>query len=622
MRRGRLQTGLTLALVLFAIAWSNFLGGIHVDGRASVLDRGEDVSLDLRFAIAGPRPAPGNVVIVAIDDATIDAYRQYPLSRRRLAEMVDALKRAGVSAIAFDLLLTDPESPEADNALAAALRGAPAVIAAAATFSSAHQNGPSALRTIDDIPAADGLLEPLRLFRESAGIGTANVSAAAGGTPRHLPLVINRGDQIIPSLPLRAAALSLGRDIEIDGDRVQLGARTIATDLGLNLPLRFYGPRGSFRTISFLDALRPENAAALQGKIAIIGVTGLGTGDTFATPFDPVLPGVEVLATGLGHLTNGDGLMRTPAIRLFDKVEAILLAVLVVPLVMWRRTWTGLGLAACLMAASALMAILAFANGIWLSMALPLAALMPPAVLAFAARLLTIQLTERRLRAERRMLQRFQPAALAERLSQSGDYLATPVQQMLAILFIDLSGFTSTSERIGLSQTRTLLKGLHDVIDGVVSQAEGVVLNYMGDGAMIVFGLPDPRPDDADRAVRAALALHRSVSEWLGTLPRGAAPAGVRIGANYGEAVVSRLGGDEHQHITATGDSVNVTSRSLQVASDLDAAIVFSRAILSASHHHVAEGDGILSPEQEVFLRGRASSLRVQLWSPSGPQPM
>ena len=297
MKRGRLETGLTFGLVLIGLAWTGFLADIHVNGRASGLDRAEDVSLDLRFALLGPRPAPENVVIVAIDDATIAAYRQYPLSRRHLAQLVDALMRGKVVAIAFDLLLTDPEAPEPDQALAVALQGAPAVIAAAANFSLRLQSGTEASDTLGNVPSAEGMLFPLDRFRTVAEIGVANVSSSAGGTPRHLPLLVRWGDQILPGLPMRAAALAAGAGIEIDGDRVRFGAITIMADLGLSLPLRFYGPQGTLRTISFLDALKPENAGALKGKIAIVGVTALGTGDTFATPFDPVLPGVVVLAT-------------------------------------------------------------------------------------------------------------------------------------------------------------------------------------------------------------------------------------------------------------------------------------------------------------------------------------
>lgn len=617
MKRGRLETGLTLGLVLIGIAWASFLADIHVNGRASGLDRAEDVSLDLRFAIVGPRPAPDNVVIVAIDDPTIAAYKKYPLSRRHLAQLVDSLMQAKVAAIAFDLLLTDPESPEADDALAVALRKAPAVIAAAATFSRQPQAGAVRPDTLGDLPSATGMLLPLDLFRGAAEIGMANVSSAASGTPRHLPLLVRWGGQILPGLPMRTAALAAGTRIEIDGNEVRLGSAAITADLGLSLPLRFYGPRGTFRTISFIDALKPENAEALRGRIAIVGVTALGTGDTFATPYDPVLPGVEVLATGLAHLTNGDSLHRTPETRLFDAILAILLTVIVVPLVMWRRTWVGLGFAACVMAACAILTVAAFAEGIWLSMALPLGAILPPAVLAFAARLLVIQLTERRLRAERQTLRRFQPAALADRLSQSGDYLSEPVQQTLAILFIDLSGFTGTSERIGLDRTRSLLKGLHDVIDDVVSRADGVVLSYMGDGAMIVFGLPEPRPEDAARAAGAALSLNRAVTEWLATLDPELAPAGVRIGAHFGAAVVSRLGGDRHQHITATGDSVNVTSRLLQVATDFGAAIVFSAAVVNETGRDFFQASGgVLSPPRPVRVRGRAGGLVVHLWNP------
>ena len=99
-------------------------------------------------------------------------------------------------------------------------------------------------------------------------------------------------------------------------------------DLGYHMPLRFYGPEGSFKRISAAQVLRggldPE---ALRGKVVVVGVTAAGSGDLFATPFDRVAPGVEVFATAIGNLLAGDGLARTRSTRRIDAAAAVALPV-------------------------------------------------------------------------------------------------------------------------------------------------------------------------------------------------------------------------------------------------------------------------------------------------------
>jgi adenylate cyclase len=92
----------------------------------------------------------------------------------------------------------------------------------------------------------------------------------------------------------------------------------------------------------------------------------------------------------------------------------------------------------------------------------------------------------------------------------------------------------------------------------------------------------------------------------------------VRVGAHYGPVVVSRLGADTHQHITATGDSVNVASRLLEVARQEGALAALSADLLRAAGDPPVAGIG---PEREVAIRGRSRPLRVRLWAPRDPGP-
>src|SRR3954471_10406626 len=612
------QTTLTIAATLVAIVWASVLAVRHLEGRASALDRIEAPLLDLRYLLAGPRPAPKNVVIVAIDDEAIREAGRYPVPRAWPSRVLRELAASGPSAVALDILFLDAEAPEADQALVDALRDARAIIAAAGIFGADDAGASSGAARLDNVPSADHVLWPIDRFRQVATVGVVNLATDHAGSPRHLPLVISVGDRIIPSLPLRAAVAAAGADPTIEADRVTIGSTVIRPDLGLHLPLRFYGRRGTVETVSAGQLMRGAVARErLRGRIVLVGATAIGASDSFSTPFDPVMPGVEVLATAVAHLTNGDGLTRTPATRRLDAAVTIVFAAMTILLLPARRVGLGIALMAVMVVGWVALTVLAFSRGVWLSMTVPLAAALPPALLYVTARLWLDQAAERRLQAAQRTLLHFQPPALSNLLMNAPEFLAEPIEQNAAVLFVDLSGFTGLSERLGPKRTRDLLKTLHSIIDEEVTRQGGLVLSYMGDGAMAVFGLPKPRDDDAKRAIEAALALAKHIQSWIERSgPDTTGKLGVRAGAHYGPVVVSRLGGESHQHITTTGDSVNVASRLLEGAADHQALVPASADILAAAAGRLApEIAQAFGPEEKVAIRGRAQPLAIRFWT-------
>jgi adenylate cyclase len=615
MRFASLKTGLTATAVALALAWSALLASWHLHGRASLLDRFEATLADLRFIVGGPRPAPEDVVIVAIDDETVREAGRYPLSRTRMARLVRALAQQRPKAIALDVLFLDPAASDADQALADALRDGPAVIAAAAIF----PNGGGALEDgggLANVPVAERVMWPVERLGQAAGVGAANLSTDHSGTPRHVPLLVRERDGIISSLALRTIMVAAGEEAVLSRGAIEVGDVRIATDFGYHMPLRFYGPRGSIRTISAGPILRGEAPAAeLRGRLVVVGATATGTSDSFATPFDPVLPGVEVLATAVGNIVARDALARGLTVRRADAAAAVVLAAAAVVLLSLRRIGLGLWLFGAGAAIWTAIAVTAFSAGIWLSMALPIAAALPPALVFVGARLALDRRTERRLETAQAALRRFHPPALADQLVAAPDFLLKPVQQEAAVLFIDLSGFTGVSERIGPEQTRDLLKGLHSVIEEEVTANGGLVLSFMGDGAMIVFGLPKPRPDDAVRALDVAVALTRKVTRWLDALaPDLRRGLGLRVGAHFGTIVASRLGGDTH-HITVTGDCVNVASRLLEVAAQHERILAVSTELFDRAHASAQVAGLRFTHAREVCIRGRAQKLEVRFWS-------
>ncbi|MEA2758935.1 MAG: adenylate cyclase [Methylobacteriaceae bacterium] len=610
------RTGLALAVVIVAGAWGGFLGVWHLQGRSSALDRVEAAMTDWRLLIAGERPAPRDIVIVAIDDETVGRVGSYPLPRALLAQLVNWLVESGVKAIAVDMLFLDRGPAEADAQLADAIRRAHAVIGAVALFSrgEAFSNTDLGAGLSVALPIADKLVLPVSPIAEAGDIGVVNISADHGGTPRYVPLLIRYGTELLPCFALRASALAAGADPEIEQNAIRVGASRSAVDIGYHLPLRFYGPRGTIHTISAQTILDGGGADAVRDRIVLVGATAIGTADTFATPFDPLFPGVEVEATAIAHLVTGGGLIRDLTTRRVDLAASIILPILTVLALSLRRISHGIAFALAPLLIWLAVAVSAFTWNYWLAMALPLAATLATGLTFGSLRLWLEQRSKQRMRVQREAFRRFQSPAIADTLARNPSFLLEPVQQNAAILFVDLSGFTGLSERLGAQRTRDFLKEFHSIIEDEALRYSGYVESFMGDGAMLVFGLPAPRPDDARRAIDAGLSLGGALKAWIAefSLPDGYV-LGMRIGVHYGAVVLSRLGAETHQHITATGDVVNVASRLLEAGKQSGAEIVFSGDVVAAGGSSDEDMLRSFTGPQEVQIRGRTKALAVWL---------
>ncbi|WP_230530863.1 CHASE2 domain-containing protein [Microvirga roseola] len=608
----------TLIAAGLAGFWGASLAFSHWRGGISFLDRIEGTLTDLRFLIQGERPAPDTVTIVAIDDETVQEAGSYPLPRITVAKLLDGIGRHNPKVVAIDILFVDAGPQDGDEALARSLEKTPSVLAAAGTFERAVQTlSFSDGNDLASVPVAKDLLVPVSSLGMRAALGVVNVTTDPSGTPRHIPLLLRSDGQLVPSFPLRAASVAIAQDPVLDRGLIMLGPVRIGTDLGYALPLRFYGPRGAIRTISAIEVLRNRpNAEDIRDRIVVVGGIVTGGGDVFPTPFDPVLPGVEVMATAIAHLTTGDGLIRDRRVRMADAAVAVLLPILLVLLLAWHRSSLGFALIGTVALLWIGATAIAFSHGIWLSATLPLAAAAPPATLFGAARLWLDRRRAEKFAAESSTLRQFQPPRLAARLAQDPGFLTQPVRQKAALVFIDLSGFTGLSEDLSPDETREIVKGFHALVDDEAVLHHDPVVSFMGDGAMLIFGLPEPGPEDACHAVEACVGLCSRMQAWLASLPEHlSSRIGFKIGAHYGVIVASRLGGGSHQHITAIGDTVNVASRLMEVAAAHHAHVALTDELYEAAGAACSVFDsGVLDGTIQTSIRGRVGALPVWLW--------
>ncbi|UWU80102.1 adenylate/guanylate cyclase domain-containing protein [Bradyrhizobium huanghuaihaiense] len=604
-----------LVALVFTALWGAGIYVGHANGHLRFLDRLEATLTDWRTQVRGVQAPPDLVTIVAIDDTVVKRGGSYPLPRADLARVVDTIVQFKPKVVAIDLLLVDRSAAIGDATLASTLATGPMVLAAAAIFPSASETvAPSSQGPLAVLPQAERFLLPLPAFADHAEVGVVNVATGQSGSPLSVPMLFRTHDKVELSFPLRVATRALDKPLTIAPDRLMLGDRAVPTDSDFALPITYYGPRRTIRTVSAQSIFDGTLArAAIENRIVVIGASVAGGGDFYPTPFDSLMPGVEVISTAITHLVAGDGITRDHKVHIADALTAILLPVLLVGLLAWRRSALGIVAAAVVMIAWAGLNLFAFTHGLWLNAATTLAATVPPVAVFAGVQLWAGGRKAQYLTAKSRSLAQFQAPAVQEWLARDPDFLAKPVRQDAAVVFIDLSGFTALSERIDPDDLQNILKAFHVLIDKTAVDCGGVIISFLGDGAMILFGLPEAMPDDAARALKCAIDLHRSVERWMASLPPAiGGRLGFKIGAHFGPIVASRLG-ESHQHITANGDTVNVANRLMEVAAQNGAQLALSDTLLDAADY-LGDPDSTLRGPLRTQVRGRSGTVTVWFW--------
>lgn len=600
MTASRPRNRLVILAVLGTLVWLAVVLLSSFSGRASFSDGLENRLLDVRYAVSGPVAPAQDIVIIAIDDSTLSDTAVAALSRRALlARLTTQIAQSGAKALAIDVLLADRGNPSDDALLSSALMKIPTVIAAAVVFD-------------ETAPASGRMIWPLDSFRSVAQAGVVNVSTDTNGVPRYLPLLVTVDGMAQPSMPLLAALTFSRQEATFESTEIIIGARRVPLDIGFNMPLRALGPTGTVQTISAKALLDRPLPDSLAGKMVLLGYTATATGDRFETPFSQDTPGVEIIASGISQLLESDTLKRDRHTRLWDAVHAFIVALGTVLAMCFLPLSRGLPVALSILAVSFAVTTAFFASGLWLSAAVPLTAAVPPMLFAGVMRYRWERSQARQSEQSAASLRRFQSPALVQLLERDPDYLARPLEQELVIFFVDLTGFTALSQRLGPDGTQKLLALFHKLTAEAVEAEDGSVFNYMGDGALAVFGLDAASmPAAADHALAAAVALVSALSQ--ARLEQGPHETmSCRIGLHKGPATLSRLGAESYQQVAASGDTVNLASRLMEVAKTQNAVIVASADFCAAlrENTYIRQAHAVGVP-----IRGRDGDVKVYCWS-------
>ncbi|WP_447972879.1 CHASE2 domain-containing protein [Nitrospira sp. Kam-Ns4a] len=547
-------------------------------------------SLDHRFRLhADPAAASKDLVLVAVDEASLETFGRWPWPRDRHGYLVQYLNEAGAKAIVFDILFMEPDRSEeefdqvfADSVAAAGNVFLPVLLDEAAASLPLGQPG-KALIPLDgpERPASatalgpPGFKLPIPALAEAArGLGFINFDPDPDGVSRRVrPVRVARGGDAM-QLATAVARFLLGAErAQVEADRFTLGRASVPLTSEQAMVLNWHGtlaqrayPSYSAGAVlrSYAERQRGEqpflDPALFKDKIVFIGTTAAGTYDLRAIPLEPFTPGVLIHMTALDNLLASDALRHAPC-WVLAVTSLVLCLGLAFGFAVTSRTALKVGLV--LAAALAYYGVASYAfirHQLWLDLVVPEGALALTYTLSATAEYLREGRQRRLLRSafDRYMA----PEVVDEIMRHPESVKLGGEKKELTVFFSDVAGFTNISEQLSPEVLVEVINQYLSLMTGVILRHRGNVNKYLGDGIMAIFGAPRGDPDHAVQACFAALdvqAAHEPLNRDL--VAKGFKPLTTRIGINSGPIVVGNMGSQVRMEYTAMGDSVNLASR-------------------------------------------------------------
>ncbi|WP_409522767.1 CHASE2 domain-containing protein [Nitrincola sp. MINF-07-Sa-05] len=553
--------------------------------------------VDQMLVFRGEQPVDPDIVIVDIDERSLHQLGQWPWSRDLVAELLDQLTLSGIGMIGLDVVFAEPDrssprrilaalgmevgnAPDFDEQLIQTIVNTPTV--SGYVFAMEPDGLPPGLSPepppmiVEYRKPPDSLL--MKPYRTILSIqqhqeptlfsGYINTLPDIDGTIRHLPLVMEYEQMIYPALALEMARLALGKArimISYDGPLVEgisLDDYHLSTDMHGRLRINFRGAARHYPYLSAVDLLEgrvPDSA--LEGKMALIGTSAAGLLDLRSTPLDSVYPGVEVHATVLDNLLNGDFLVTPAWATGADIVLLVVLAALMWGFLILPGSAAGSLLSLILLIGVALFHYyLIVFQGLVLNLLLPLAMI---AALFLLGSVLNFVLEQRQKEKIIRRFERKVSHDVVEQLLRSDALILEGTEQEVTVFFSDIRGFTALSEKIGSAKALILLLNRYMTpMTGIITAHKGTVDKFIGDAIMAYWNAPLPDQKHADQALQAAIEQIMALEELNQAFQSEGLPClQIGIGLNTGLAVVGEMGSADRSDYTCIGDEVNLASR-------------------------------------------------------------
>lgn len=601
-RRGlrRIAPGIVagLALLLASLAIPQ---GSRELLRQRVFDQLLAFSLALRPLEAGPR-----LVIVDIDQASIEAVGPWPWRREQIARLVAAVTATRPAAVALDILLAGEdvrspaalarqltvetgradlarlatELPDGDQLLARAISSGPVVLGWVLDPRGASVPGgaPILLREgagFGRLWQEDGASGPPQaLAAASSGSGGLSLPGDADAVVRRVPLFLMAGSTPLPGLAVEALRLADGASgylLSADPPRVQIGSRVVP--LPDNGMLRLIPNLLSIPVLRAIDVLEGRGGQpAIGGAVVVIGGSAPELGGLRASAGDPLVSSAAIQAGAIRQIAAGRVPLRVTGAGVTEAVLAfagiLVAAAATLRLGPFRAGWIVL-----LFAAGSITAALGLTAADRLLDPLPAVACAVVAFLATAAAVNgETRLREARLR--RRFEQHLAPGVVERIVADPGSLKLSGELREITALFTDIEGFTEVTRAAGAESLVRVLDSYFDGVARLITAHGGTIDKFVGDAVHAFFNAPL----DLDRHAGRAVACAGAIAAWTEAHRRIGEAAAIglgrtRIGVETGMAIVGDVGIGSKLDYTAHGDVMNTAARLEALNKDLGTAI-------------------------------------------------
>lgn len=613
LRQHALRIGLSLIIVLLLLF--NAFGVFHL----GFVARLENYAYDLRLQWTMPGTVDKRIVIVDIDEASLQQQGHWPWPRNKLAHMMDVLfDTYKIEVLGFDVLFAERDESsglstletlaggelKANQSFETALKRLRPSLRYDDLFAQSLKNRKVALgyyfrhdgqpdSQVGLLPApvlakgsfnaslvgvADATgyaanLPELQSAAASAGFFNASPVVDEDGVFRRISMLQMHGGALYETLSLAVARLAMrvpgvGLVYEDGSQRLEaleslkVGPRRIPVDAEVSALVPYRGRQGSFVYVSASDVLLAKVAPeVLRGAIVLVGTTAPGLLDFRSTPVQDSYAGVELHANMVAGILDGS-IKARPAYVVGLEVVLLLL--------------TGLALALLLPSLSPLLALLGSATAaaglvgvnMWAwSVELLVVPLASGLVLIAALFVFNMSygffVDSRGKRQLARLFGQYVPPELVDEMALDPQaYSLEGESREMTVLFSDVRGFTTISESLTPTQLTALMNEFLTPMTQVVQKHRGTIDKYIGDAIMAFWGAPLSDAQHARHAVLAAMDMVAELKALEASFKaKGWPPIKIGVGINTGDMTVGNMGSEFRLAYTVMGDAVNLGSR-------------------------------------------------------------
>ncbi len=588
------------------------------------------------------------IVLIVIDDKSTEKYR-WPWQRYLYAEIFEYLHDySKPKLIGFDAILAtlDKENPQSDNQFFNTVKRIDNLVVGFSPLISDKQIDKSELEYIEKFnkkfsvnidDRRTGLKYskfndispfPQPYFNAIKYTGSVITTQNSNGHVVLSDQIISLNDKLYPSLALRMYMLLNNTDSltitdnKITVDETNLQIPVINSYDAIQNYMHFYKlhpnteyTHKKYSAIDVIESLEnikngkkpiilPEE---FNNKIVFVGANAksaaMGLEDVLPTPILQKHPGVDIQATNLDNLVNGQFIRQTSII--FDLLVIIILTALVFAIIMRLSFIQSIISLIFIAAGYFIFTVICFMNNIAPNVITPLAIQLITMIFGYSYRFIIEGRNKEKIK--QAMGKYISQDIMQNVVKNIDDIKLGGKKAVVTVLFADIRGFTSISEKLTAEEVSVILNEYFTEIEPIISKYNGVINKFIGDAVMAIFGEPIQDINHAKNAVLCANEILKKVDElrdkWLF---EGKPKIEIGIGINTGEAFVGNIGSEKRLEYTVIGDMVNLASRIESYNK-----VYKTNFLISSSTYSYVSSIADVIKISEVTIRGKSKKMDI-----------